>query len=229
MAELYNSKPLFPGKSEHEQMNKICEVLGTPGQIEWQEGYSLASRMNYKFPNYKGHKLRNLIPRANEKAINLIESMLNFNPLRRPSASQCLQHPFFQCYDSLSIYTLKSNNSFQFIQQINNGSITSQNQSPEKNNNVSDLTKRKISSNSNLANFINVKKNSLPKLQLLNRVTNLTNININNNQVKYNHNNNQGNINNEKSASMFTSNIHSLKNKSQKAKIEDFMMNFFKN
>ncbi len=168
MAELYNSKPLFPGKSEYEQMNKICEVLGTPSQNEWQEGYSLASRMNYKFPNYKGHKLRNLIPRANDKAINLIESMLNFNPLRRPSASQCLQHPFFQCQDSLSIYGLKLNNSLQFFQQMNHGSITSQGQSPEKNLNPSDLTKKKISSNSNLENFINVKKNSLPKLELIN-------------------------------------------------------------
>jgi hypothetical protein len=36
-------------------------------------------------------------------------------------------------------------------------------------------------------------------------------------------------MNNKKSASITTSNIHTLKNKSQKAKIEDFMLNFFKN
>jgi len=28
MAELYNNKPLFPGKSEYDQLKKICEVLG---------------------------------------------------------------------------------------------------------------------------------------------------------------------------------------------------------
>ncbi len=28
MAELYNNKPLFPGKSEFDQMTKICEILG---------------------------------------------------------------------------------------------------------------------------------------------------------------------------------------------------------
>ncbi len=28
MAELYNNKPIFPGKSEFDQMSKICEVLG---------------------------------------------------------------------------------------------------------------------------------------------------------------------------------------------------------
>lgn len=28
MAELYNNKPLFPGKSEYDQIKKICEILG---------------------------------------------------------------------------------------------------------------------------------------------------------------------------------------------------------
>lgn len=28
MAELYNNKPLFPGKNEYDQLKKICEVLG---------------------------------------------------------------------------------------------------------------------------------------------------------------------------------------------------------
>lgn len=28
MAELYNNKPIFPGKSEYDQLKKICEILG---------------------------------------------------------------------------------------------------------------------------------------------------------------------------------------------------------
>ena len=47
-----------------------------------------------------------MIPRANENAINLIESMLCFNPMKRPTASQCLQHPFFQCHSILTLYGL---------------------------------------------------------------------------------------------------------------------------
>jgi serine/threonine protein kinase len=82
MAELYNCKPLFPGKSEYEQMSKICEILGTPNQTDWSEGYSLASRINYKFPNFKGQKLKNITPRASDLAIHLMESMLNFNPIK---------------------------------------------------------------------------------------------------------------------------------------------------
>ena len=88
-------------------MNKICEVLGTPSQSEWPEGYQLANQIGYKFPLHKGHKLKLFIPTASDNAINLLESMLCFNPVKRPSAIKCLQHPFFQCYDILTFFGLK--------------------------------------------------------------------------------------------------------------------------
>lgn len=51
MAELYTMRPLFPGTSETDQMFKICKVLGTPTQMTWPEGYKLAKKMGFKFPN----------------------------------------------------------------------------------------------------------------------------------------------------------------------------------
>lgn len=36
--------------------------------------------------------------------------MLSFNPLKRPNASQCLQHPFFQCHSILLLYGLNIQN-----------------------------------------------------------------------------------------------------------------------
>ena len=101
MSELYNSRPLFPGKSEHEQINKICDVLGTPS--DWSEGLQLANKIGYKFPSCKPQKLKSLIPRASDMALNLIQAMLNFEPNKRPTAGQCLQHPFFQCHQLLPV------------------------------------------------------------------------------------------------------------------------------
>ncbi|MCQ2818156.1 MAG: serine/threonine-protein kinase [archaeon] len=121
IAELYNGKPLFPGKQASEQMAKICEVLGTPTQSEWPEGYQLANKMGYKFPMYKGHKLKNVIHNASDNAINLLELMLSFNPKKRPDAVQCLQHPFFQCYDLLSFFGLKILNSKEKEQTNSSG------------------------------------------------------------------------------------------------------------
>ena len=109
IAELYLNAPLFPGKNASVQMNKICEILGTPNQNEWPEGYALAKEINYKFPQFRGKKLKNVIKNASESAINLLELMLNFNPSKRPSAIKCLQHPFFQCYEVIRFDGVKVN------------------------------------------------------------------------------------------------------------------------
>ncbi len=50
MAELFINTPLFTGSSEIDQLNKICQVLGTPTQQSWSEGYRLASLTGYCFP-----------------------------------------------------------------------------------------------------------------------------------------------------------------------------------
>ena len=39
MAELYTLKPLFPGQSVFDQMDKIVRLLGTPNYEQWPEGY----------------------------------------------------------------------------------------------------------------------------------------------------------------------------------------------
>lgn len=39
MAELYLGRPLFPGRTEAEQLREIISVLGTPTKQEWPEGY----------------------------------------------------------------------------------------------------------------------------------------------------------------------------------------------
>ena len=50
IAELYRVWPLFPGTSERDQINKICQVLGTPSKEDWPEGYKLATQVSFKFP-----------------------------------------------------------------------------------------------------------------------------------------------------------------------------------
>ena len=38
MAEMYLGRPMFPGRTESEQLMTIVTVLGTPTQAEWAEG-----------------------------------------------------------------------------------------------------------------------------------------------------------------------------------------------
>eukprot|EP00747_Dinoflagellata_sp_TGD_P167651 gnl/TRDRNA2_/TRDRNA2_192400_c0_seq1.p1 gnl/TRDRNA2_/TRDRNA2_192400_c0~~gnl/TRDRNA2_/TRDRNA2_192400_c0_seq1.p1 ORF type:complete len:467 (+),score=89.34 gnl/TRDRNA2_/TRDRNA2_192400_c0_seq1:101-1501(+) len=96
MAELYTLRPLFPGSSESDQLYKICSVLGTPSQTEWQEGYKLASQIGFRFPQFVPTKLEQLIPQAGSEGIAIMYAMMHWDPNKRFSAQRCLQHPFFE-------------------------------------------------------------------------------------------------------------------------------------
>lgn len=65
-------RPLFPGISEIDQMNKICHVLGSPTRESWPEGFRLAEQTGFKFPSQTGTSLRSLIQTATDSALDLI-------------------------------------------------------------------------------------------------------------------------------------------------------------
>ncbi|CBI38946.3 unnamed protein product, partial [Vitis vinifera] len=72
MAELFTLLPLFPGSSEADEIYKIC--------------------------NFSSIHLSVLIPSTSEDAINLITSLCSWDPYKRPTALEALQHPFFQSF-----------------------------------------------------------------------------------------------------------------------------------
>jgi len=95
MAELYTLKPLFQGSSETDQLFKICSVLGTPNQNNWPDGAILAGRLNIRLPQFVSTPLASILPSASPEAIDLLSSILQYDPSLRPSASKALKHPFF--------------------------------------------------------------------------------------------------------------------------------------
>ncbi|KAL6549798.1 hypothetical protein OROMI_020286 [Orobanche minor] len=100
MAELFTLRPLFPGSRilglEADEIYKICCVIGSPSKSEWTQGLELASAINYQFPRVAGVHLSSLVPGVSEDAINLIKSLCSWNPCKRPTALEALQHPFFK-------------------------------------------------------------------------------------------------------------------------------------
>ena len=96
MAELFLLNPLFPGSSEMDQLNKICSILGSPSSFIWPDCFKLASKIGFKFAEQAGISLPVVMRgSASSEAIELIAQMLQFDPQKRPSASQLLAHPFF--------------------------------------------------------------------------------------------------------------------------------------
>jgi protein kinase len=96
MAELLLGRPLFPGSSETDQIYKIFGILGVPTQKTWPEGIRLANRLGIRFPSTAPIGLSAALAGVSPAALDVIAQMLRFDPARRPSAMQALQHDFFR-------------------------------------------------------------------------------------------------------------------------------------
>ncbi|GJJ09476.1 hypothetical protein Clacol_003699 [Clathrus columnatus] len=108
LAELINLKPLFPGAGEIDQVARICEVLGDPchdygvdqrgrtwGGGLWMRGVQLARQVGCTFPKIKPRNLRSFFDASIPSTlIDCIEDLLRYDPERRLTSKQCLNHPY---------------------------------------------------------------------------------------------------------------------------------------
>ena len=62
--ELYTQYPLFPGKSETDQIYTIFNIMGTPTQKELKKFRQKASHMIFDFEPSEGIGVAGLIPNA---------------------------------------------------------------------------------------------------------------------------------------------------------------------
>ncbi|XP_073039274.1 serine/threonine-protein kinase MHK-like [Primulina eburnea] len=95
LAELFTLCPIFPGESEIDQLYKICCVLGAPDWNTFPEATNISRLVDITFSEIMPVDLSDVIPNASIEAIDLIKKLCSWDPLKRPTADQCLQHPFF--------------------------------------------------------------------------------------------------------------------------------------
>ena len=96
MAEMYlHPQPIFCGSNEKEVLFKICSVLGTPTHDIWNDGIRQANIVGIKFPTCPGTELEKIIPEASSEAIDLMKQMIRWDPNKRATAKNLLNHPFF--------------------------------------------------------------------------------------------------------------------------------------
>jgi mitogen-activated protein kinase 15 len=95
LGELLCGKPMFPGTSTMNQLQRIMTVTGKPSNEDIEAIQSaFASSMLESIPETEQKPLTMLFPSAKPEAIDLMKKLLQFNPEKRIDADEALKHPF---------------------------------------------------------------------------------------------------------------------------------------
>jgi cell division cycle 2-like protein len=94
--ELLGHAPMFPGKSEIDQINKIFKELGTPNDKIWPGWTELPAVKKVNFAKQPYNNLRNKYPFVTESGLDLLNKLLTYDPSRRITADEALKHQFFK-------------------------------------------------------------------------------------------------------------------------------------
>mmetsp|Transcript_37840 Transcript_37840/g.78574 ORF Transcript_37840/g.78574 Transcript_37840/m.78574 type:complete len:308 (+) Transcript_37840:126-1049(+) len=106
-AEIANGRPLVAGTSEQDQLDRIFRLLGTPTLAEYPAlaelpeyaallgGSGDGSSMPPPYPP-PSNGLGSLVPTLPASGVDLLSRMLQYDPGKRITASQALEHAFFQ-------------------------------------------------------------------------------------------------------------------------------------
>jgi serine/threonine protein kinase len=96
-AEMCTGRPLFPGTSEKNQIQKIFRTLGTPTKLIYP---GLEDLPLYKpdWPMYKPeHTVLERVKRMDKQGQDLLMSMLRYDPQKRVDCNNALRHAYFNC------------------------------------------------------------------------------------------------------------------------------------
>jgi len=106
--EMLSGKPVFPGTSTLNQLEKICDVIGKPTEAQilaMRSPFAATMLDSLQYPaEAKGWS--SLFPNARPEALDLLVKLMQFDPNHRMTAMDGLRHPYCaQFHDAESEYT----------------------------------------------------------------------------------------------------------------------------
>ena len=187
--EILTLVPLFPGDDEIDEVNKINNILGSPSDELFEKFVkNSAHRNEFNFEFQKGIGIQRYLSHVSPNIVDLISKMLIYDPDKRLTAKECLNH---ECFKELVEQDLKMTKMSQInfyqnsilmksfndsVSGIKDDSIQIINNNNNYNQNSKTLKTKKESSNSNLSlkntnnniNNYNYKNILLPLIKLNN-------------------------------------------------------------
>ncbi|CAG7847045.1 Mitogen-activated protein kinase spm1 Short=MAP kinase spm1; AltName: Full=MAP kinase pmk1 [Serendipita indica DSM 11827] len=97
LGELLSGKPIFPGKDYVDQLKCIFEYLGTPSEaIIKRIARGRARKYVRSLATYKARPFK--FAKANDEALDLLNRMLCYEPERRITAADAMEHPWLAAF-----------------------------------------------------------------------------------------------------------------------------------
>ena len=100
-AEMASGMPLFPGRSDIDQLFKIFQRRGTPTADVWPSVLRLP-HYNPEFPQWRERPITDFVPLqglGGPTGADLLAKLLLYDPDRRVACKTALQHPYFHQQD----------------------------------------------------------------------------------------------------------------------------------
>ncbi|KAL4069538.1 Pkinase-domain-containing protein [Scleroderma citrinum] len=94
-AELLLKEPLFQAKGEIELLSMIFKLLGPPTNATWPEYSALPLAKTITLPSPHAHQFRQRFPHMTTSGLDLLMSLLAYDPQQRISAEEAIHHPYF--------------------------------------------------------------------------------------------------------------------------------------
>ncbi|KAK1936112.1 putative mitogen activated protein kinase [Babesia divergens] len=110
LAELLIGKPLFTGSSTINQLSKVVTLTGMPSEEDMESlGSPFTAMMMSSLPKTLQKPLKEYMPNAPDDAVDLVNRLLQFNPNKRISTLQALNHPYIRSFhksnESLPVFS----------------------------------------------------------------------------------------------------------------------------
>lgn len=94
-AELLLKEPLFQAKNEIELLSMIFKLLGPPTSSSWHDYSTLPLAKTITLPSPQPPQFRQRFHHMTTAGIDLLVSLLTYDPEQRISAEEAVHHPYF--------------------------------------------------------------------------------------------------------------------------------------